>query len=228
MECNEVSSRLIGYLNDDLPPRFRRDVGEHLEGCYLCAEELNGLSTVVETCRDVLRFPAPRNRFDALRPHLRKPSLFLPRPLHVLRDAMVCLAAASVVIAFAWLLAPVVRTTVNLARLAEHATQPGLAASLDNKTATESPRMPMLMLLAWAREIQRDDPLSEDVQDRLQSEPNVAIPPPYTNKPISMRQHEQRRMLLAERDSTRTYSARRAAQETLRSPIRRAANTAAA
>ncbi|MCX5758566.1 MAG: hypothetical protein NTU83_08685 [Candidatus Hydrogenedentes bacterium] len=205
MACNEVSTRLIGYLNDDLPPRLRRDVAEHLERCYLCAEELNGVSSIIETCRDVLRFPAPRNRFDELRPRLRKPSLFLPRPRHIFRDAMAGLAAACAVIAFGWLLAPVVRTTVDLARLAEHATEPGLAWSLDSKTAKASPRMPMLTLLAWAREVQREDPLSEDVQDRPQPEPNVETPPPpYTNKPISMRQHERRRMLLAEGDLTRT------------------------
>jgi len=85
MECKEVVERWVGSLDGGLAPRVQQDIGEHLEWCYLCAEELKVLSSVEETCRAALRFPGPHNRFEALRPHLRTPHVLLPPPRYGVR-----------------------------------------------------------------------------------------------------------------------------------------------
>lgn len=204
MECSEVSSRLLGYLSDDLPPRMQRDIAEHLRGCYCCTEELNELTSVVETCRDALRFPVPYNRFEELRPFLRKPNAVLPRPRHFVRNAVASLAAAGLVIAFGWLLIPAVQTTVHLARLPERASQPEQAKAIGDKATRGSSRMPMATLLAWSQKIGDEDALIEDRQEYRVSEPEVKNLPP-TTKPVSMREKNgHKRLVLADATTTRS------------------------
>ncbi|HOV72420.1 MAG TPA: zf-HC2 domain-containing protein [Candidatus Hydrogenedentes bacterium] len=201
MECNDVIKRLVDWMDGGLPPRMQREIGEHLEQCYLCAEEAKMLASLEEMCRDALRCPEARNRFEALRPHLRTPHVIMPPPRYGLREALTGLLAASVVIAFGWLLAPYVQSGVHFARLPERARTPDFEKLLDNEIAKDSPKGPIMTLLAWAREIQRVDPLAFGDGHFTQDAPSAEAPDDSRDKPVSMRPHERPRLLLADKNA---------------------------
>lgn len=100
MECTDIRRYLVRYVDNDLSEDTRSMVAEHLEHCYLCQEELSELDTVLKSCRDLLRHPAPRDRFDELKPRLRPAPVLEPvefRPRHLLRN-LAAAAAAMVLI----------------------------------------------------------------------------------------------------------------------------------
>lgn len=206
MECTYVRNQLIRYLDDDLPPRIRREMADHLEHCFLCAEEARELDFLERTCRESLRFPNPRDQFDRLRPHLqpKKTSGSLRR--HGLRYAMMGMTAAVALIAFAELLLPFVRTTASFAalagdsgvrRLEDPQTEQRLA------TAAEMREGPLVSLLARSNDIGNDDPLAtydKAAQPTPSTGANETAPAP--SRPISMRQDTGRRLYLAGNEAT--------------------------
>ena len=195
MECTEVRSQLARYLDDDLPPPMRQRVGDHLEHCYLCTEELDELSALLETCRDALRFPNPRNRFEFVRSDLQaQRPVWAPRR-HTVRYAIASLAAAAVILVFASMIVPFCETAWNLTRLAERVTDPNFAETSEAgrlETAAESNKRPLLTLIAWSCQVQRDDPLAslsipqQRSGPRLSSESAVETTPGHVWKPLSM------------------------------------------
>jgi len=111
------------------------------------------------------------------------------------------LLAASVVVALGWLAAPFVRATVDLARLPEYVNSPGFGDLLAGEIAKDIPKGPVLTLLAWSREIQREEPFADDNQDFRPTEPATQSAPESQDKPVSMRLPERRRIFLADKDA---------------------------
>jgi len=96
MECTDIRRYLIRYADKDLSEATHRIVEKHLEHCYLCQQELSELEAVLESCRALLHHPAPRDRFDELKPRLRPAPLSEPvafRPRHLLRNLAAAAAA---------------------------------------------------------------------------------------------------------------------------------------
>jgi len=208
MDCSEVCAHLIRYLDDDLPPKTRQAVGEHLEHCYLCVEELKDLSAFLLTCRNAVRFPNPRNRFDLLRPGLQRPRMLRTKRRDAFRYSMAGISAAAVAVIFVGLLAPFLQTTWSLASFAERAMDPQFAGTLEAKRiedAAESSKGPVLTLLAWSCQIRRDDPLSARgaPEPVLDSMTGVEATPEPLWKPLSMRHHDVRREFIACSERTR-------------------------
>ena len=199
MECAEVRSQLALYLDDDLTPPMRQRVGGHLEHCYLCAEELNELSTLLETCRDAISFPNPRNRFESLRSNLQAQRTVWPPRSHAVRYAVASLAAAAIIVVFASMIVPLCRTAWNLTRLAECVTDPNFAETSEAgrlETAAESHQRPLLTLIAWSCQIQRDDPLAPFSTAQQRPESAVETAPGHLWKPLSMELRVHRGMFL--------------------------------
>lgn len=211
MDCSEVCAHLVRYLDDDLPPKTRQAVDEHLEHCYLCIEELKGLSAFLLTCRNAMRFPNPRNRFDLLRPTLcrgltkrglRTPRMGRTRGRAAVRYAMAGISAAAVAVIFIGLLAPFLQTTWSLASFAERALDPQFSGTPEAKRIEDAAGLskgPVLTLLARSCQILSDDPLSS----RGAPEPvpySIIGPGPAPEplwKPLSMRHHDVRREFIA-------------------------------
>jgi len=70
MDCSDVRSRFIDYIDGDLDERDRRSVESHVAECYLCKEEFADLENMLRLCKDALRHPHPVDRFDELRTRL--------------------------------------------------------------------------------------------------------------------------------------------------------------
>jgi hypothetical protein len=169
MECTEVRGRLERYLDNDLPASLRQAMDAHLAHCYLCQEELNGIVTVLDLCRDVLRHPDPQPRFEALVPTLKRaqtaPEAPGYKPVHRFRRFAVAALAAAAILLLVSLGRPLVHTARVLAVLADG--EEGEAATFGSMRSDfgEAPNRLNLkplhscsvipLLLAWQQEIQQ-------------------------------------------------------------------------
>jgi hypothetical protein len=166
MECDDVRRRLARYLDNDLPAGSLGAMEAHLDHCYLCQEEMNGLISMLDACRDTLRHPDPKPRFEALRPSLKRaqavPDAPGYRPTHVFRKAAKAVLAAAGIILVASVGLSVVRTArvlVVLAEAGQHtefvSTQPDRESPKEATNSNPSRSGLFLpLLLAWQTGIQ--------------------------------------------------------------------------
>ena len=166
MECGEARALISQFVERDLPERARQAVDEHLSHCYVCQEELDEVTAVVDACREALRHPAPRNRFAELRPLLAGNAAVPTRSNVVawrgrrVAGAIAALAgAAAVVIILVSLGAPVARTAHQWAMLANW-TEPDEGVV----PATEPEPRSAPLLLGWRQRILWYEALAEDVR----------------------------------------------------------------
>jgi anti-sigma factor RsiW len=71
MDCKDVQTVLVSFVEGDLPLRMRRQVGEHIETCYTCQEEQQEVVELLARARAVLRHPHPRNGFARIREEMQ-------------------------------------------------------------------------------------------------------------------------------------------------------------
>ena len=162
MECHEVQSQLVRYLDNDLSPQQHGAVEDHLEHCYLCTEELHETVSLLDTCRDALRCPETRNRFEELRPLLRRPASIGARPQSPLRPYQIVAgwaALAAVAILLISTAAPVVRTIRGLDLLVARSQNPPEIVFPEQK-GPDTTNMPFL--LAWQTRVNWAESLNEN------------------------------------------------------------------
>jgi len=66
-DCDEIRTKLIDYVEDDLSQEDKLSVELHVARCYACREELDELGRLLEVCGAVLRHPSPNDRFEELK-----------------------------------------------------------------------------------------------------------------------------------------------------------------
>jgi len=203
MECHEVQSQLVRYLDNDLSPQQHDAVEDHLDHCYLCTEELHETVSLFDTCRDALRCPEARNRFEELRPLLRRPASIGPRPQSPLRPYQIVagwVALAAVAILLISTAAPVVRTIRGLDLLVARSLNP---PEIVLPVADEPDTKDMPFLLAWQTRVNWAESLDKDgragndtIGPRPQSplrphQPEASVPEPVSlqvsDPPVSER-----------------------------------------
>jgi anti-sigma factor RsiW len=105
MDCKFVASKLVQYLDEDLPAAIYREITEHLDRCYLCVEEYHELVRVTDLARQTLRCPVYCDGYDRLRKQLRQIEtsdiFYFPRRLRVLRTALTGAAITAAAVLFA-------------------------------------------------------------------------------------------------------------------------------
>jgi len=103
MDCRDIQSDFVRYLDDDLPEEERLRVELHVGECYGCREQLDELAKLLEVCGDVIEHPCPVDRFDELRGRLASvdpPCTPVPRRRELRRRELLRkLAIAAVIIA---------------------------------------------------------------------------------------------------------------------------------
>src|SRR6476646_10099272 len=83
MNCDQVRSLLIAYLDGEVTPSERVLIQAHLSGCTVCQQELNLLSTARSQVRSALQHRASQavpsreawSRLEARLPKVQVPSL---------------------------------------------------------------------------------------------------------------------------------------------------------
>ena len=104
MDCKLVSSKLVQYLDEDLPAPLYQQITDHLGHCYLCCEEYHELVRVTDLARQTLRCPVYHDRYDRLRKQVRQPEpanlIYFPRRLRVLKTALTGTAVAAALLLF--------------------------------------------------------------------------------------------------------------------------------
>ncbi|MCX5771610.1 MAG: zf-HC2 domain-containing protein [Candidatus Hydrogenedentes bacterium] len=105
MDCKLVSSKLVQYLDEDLPAAIYQQITAHLDHCYHCAEEYRELVRVSDLARQTLRCPVYRDNYASLSRQLRRQPvpadiLYFPRRLRVLRTALTGTAVTAAVLLF--------------------------------------------------------------------------------------------------------------------------------
>ena len=104
MDCKLVTSKLVQYLDDDLPAPIYQQISDHFDQCYLCAEQYHELVRVTDLARQTLRCPVYHDGYDRLRSQLRQPEpanlFYFPRRLRVLKNTLTGTAVAAAVILF--------------------------------------------------------------------------------------------------------------------------------
>ena len=103
MDCSEIRAGFIGYIDGDLSGDERLRVELHVAECYDCREELDEMGGLLELSDAALKHPCPVDRFEDLKARLADaepaPIPMLPRPRLRVREALLKLAVAAVVIA---------------------------------------------------------------------------------------------------------------------------------
>ena len=105
MDCKLVSSKLVQYLDEDLPAPIYQQITDHLDHCYLCAEQYHGLVRVADLARQTLRCPVYHDGYDLLERQVRRQPepadiLYFPRRLRVLRTVLTGTAVTAAVLLF--------------------------------------------------------------------------------------------------------------------------------
>lgn len=192
MDCREVQSQLIRYVDEDLSSGTTIEIEEHLEYCYLCREELEEVRGLLGTCRDALRHPNPRNRFEELRPQLRAPvvppNVCRYRPKYVTGKLVVAAAVILLLVSFG---DSVLETTRHLMMFAAQ-----MEMVVEEPAVTSEPDVESLpLLVGWRQRILWAKRISEDVSLRAgplypQSAPETngagsgALPAPFSSRPL--------------------------------------------
>lgn len=180
MDCKLVGSKLVRYLDEDLPAAIYRQITDHLDHCYLCAEEYHELVRITDLARETLRCPVYRDGFERLQSQLRQPEtsdiLYFPRRLRVLKSALTGSAVTAAVLLFA----------LSVGVPAVQAIQ-AIGAVVDAQVTGTGPVADPTQgrgnsLIAWSSGIRWAETLSFDVEDAPQepAEEQPALPEPMT------------------------------------------------
>ncbi|HYA30682.1 MAG TPA: zf-HC2 domain-containing protein [Acidobacteriota bacterium] len=70
--CKEIADLILGHLNDQLPPRIKRDFERHLEICPDCVSFLNTYKKTIQATGTVNPVNMPPKVRDNLLTFLRK------------------------------------------------------------------------------------------------------------------------------------------------------------
>ncbi|HUW59998.1 MAG TPA: hypothetical protein VMZ06_03245 [Candidatus Bathyarchaeia archaeon] len=105
MDCKLVSSKLVQYLDEDLPVTINDQITNHLDHCYLCAEEYREMARIADLARQTLRCPVYHDGYDLLERQVRRQPeladiLYFPRRLRVLRTVLTGTAVTAAVLLF--------------------------------------------------------------------------------------------------------------------------------
>jgi len=179
MDCKLVSSKLVQYLDEDLPTPIYRQITDHLDHCYLCAEQYHGLVRVTELARQTLRCPVYRDNYDSLRTQLRRQPepadiLYFPRRLRVLRTVLTGTAVTAAVLLFV--------AAVGLPAIeAIQAIDAVMDAEVTGRGPVADPAQARgHSLLAWSSQIRWAERLSLDLKEApeqpAQEQPSVQEP----------------------------------------------------
>jgi len=179
MDCKLVSSKLVEYLDEDLPAPIYRKIADHLEHCYVCAEEYHGLARVADLARQTLRCPVYRDNYDSLRRQLRRrpePAdvLYFPRRLRVLRAALTGTAVTAAILLFVMSVGiPAIETIQAIDAIVD-------AQVTGRGPVTDPAQARGHSLLAWSSQIRWAERLSFDMKEAPQQpaeeDPNVQKP----------------------------------------------------
>ncbi len=103
MDCSEIREGFIGYIDGDLSDDEKLRVELHVAECYDCREELDEIGRLLELSEAALKHPSPVDRFEDLKVRLTDaepaPIPMPPRPKLRVREMLVRLAVAAIVIA---------------------------------------------------------------------------------------------------------------------------------
>lgn len=154
MDCSEVRTNLLRYVDDDVSTEVRRGMDDHLDHCYLCNEDLCETIKVMEACRAALRHPVPTNRFDELQPALRStlcdPPVILRPNRHLLGKFSALAAIAALILMVINVGGPAISTARQWASIDK-----AIAAHVSRTTFEEElKREPAPNLLNWRLRLQ--------------------------------------------------------------------------
>lgn len=174
MECGEVKSRLVSYVDENLSGPERAAIQRHMDGCYLCQEQLNELTDMLERCREALQHPRPRNRYEALRPLLHPAEDAMPA--HVPARRGFRLYEALALAALIMILVGASRAFLELRR--QYATiDTHVAAATEDVAPAFTPRFmaKWRQQVAWAESLSdgsevKGDPRTNSLQSAAQTE----------------------------------------------------------
>ena len=103
MECSELRTEFVGYIDGDLSDEERLRVELHIAQCYSCKEDLDELGRLLELSGAALKHPCPADRFEELKERLAsaEPTYnpMPPRRKLRVREVLYKLAIAAIIIA---------------------------------------------------------------------------------------------------------------------------------
>ncbi len=70
MQCEQVQSKLTGFLDGELRVQEHLCVQVHLTRCYHCKEAVEEFESFLQLFQETTSHPNPRNRFDELWPEI--------------------------------------------------------------------------------------------------------------------------------------------------------------
>ena len=109
MKCEDAKSKLIEYVDRELPEPEQRRVSKHLEGCSACREEHDRLRQADESLRNNLSRLAPADTYltSARRKALNEAHAASQRSVKLITlRRFVAAAAIAAIIASAWVMYP--------------------------------------------------------------------------------------------------------------------------